>query len=103
MLYWVQNAIDPRGYREEWTSPSMQPDQQIDVPVGFAFPPKDLSLVPPREFVERTFKNIRRWTVLPRGGHFVAMEDPALMAHEIGAFAHDLKVRSEGQATPLPR
>jgi pimeloyl-ACP methyl ester carboxylesterase len=92
MLHWVA-GIDPRGYREEWVSPSLKPDQQIDVPVGLALPPKDLTPVPPREFAERNLKNIQRWTVLPHGGHFVAMEDPASLAEDMRAFFHDLKAK----------
>ena len=86
MLHWIA-GIDPRGYREEWMAPSLKPDQQIDVPVGLAFPPKDLMVrVPPREFAQRNLKNIQRWTVLPHGGHFVAMEDPRSMAQDIREF-----------------
>jgi pimeloyl-ACP methyl ester carboxylesterase len=61
-------------------SPLLKPDQQIDVPVAVALPPKDLGPIPPQEFAARNLKNIQRWTELPHGGHFVAMEFPALMA-----------------------
>lgn len=94
MLFWVLGGINPRGYREEWVSPSLEPKQQIDVPVGFAHPPKDITPPPPRAFAERNFKNIQRWTVLARGGHFVAMEDPDALAREIRAFFHDLKAKN---------
>jgi len=94
MLHWIA-GIDPRGYREEWVSPSLSPDQQIDIPVGLAFPPKDRMMsVPPREFAERHLKNIQRWTVLPRGGHFVAMEDPESVAADMRAFFRDLKAKN---------
>jgi pimeloyl-ACP methyl ester carboxylesterase len=89
MFYWVA-GFDPRGYREEWVSPSLKPDQQIDTPVGLAQPPKDFGPVTPREFAERKLKNIQRWTVLPRGGHFVAMEFPELLAEDIQAFFRQL-------------
>ena len=91
MLYWVSGAIDPRGYREEWVMPSLKPDQQIDAPVGLALPPKDLGPIPPREFAARNLKNIQRWTILPRGGHFVAMEDPAPIAEDIRAFYRNFR------------
>ena len=74
--------------------PSLKPDQQIAVPVGLALPPKDLTQVPPRELAERNLKNIQRWTVLPHGGHFVAMEDPESMTRDIRAFFHDLKAKN---------
>ena len=50
--------------------------------------------VPPRELAERNLKNIQRWPVLPHGGHFVAMENPELMAEDIRAFFHDLKAKN---------
>jgi pimeloyl-ACP methyl ester carboxylesterase len=89
MLHWVA-GIDPRGYREEWVAGSLQPTQQINVPTAVANPPNDLTPIPPREFAARNLKDIRRWTNLPRGGHFVAMEAPAAMADDICAFIRDL-------------
>lgn len=88
MLYWVNGpSVRAISYREEWVSPSLKPDQRVDVPVGLALPPKDLgSLIPPQEFAERNLKNIQRWTVLAHGGHFAAMEFPELMAEDIRAF-----------------
>ena len=40
---------------------------------------------PPREWAERTH-NVQRWTEMPRGGHFAAMEQPELLAEDIRAF-----------------
>jgi len=37
---------------------------------------------PPREWAERFF-NVDRWTEMPRGGHFAAMEVPELLAHDL--------------------
>ena len=31
---------------------------------------------PPREWAERIFSDLRRWTEMPRGGHFAAFEEP---------------------------
>ena len=41
---------------------------------GFAVFPKD-PLSEPRAWAERFF-NVERWTEMPRGGHFAAMEEP---------------------------
>lgn len=91
MFYWVA-GFDPRGYREEWVSPSLKPDQAVDVPTAVAQPPRDgISPAAPREFAERNLKNIQRWTSLPHGGHFVAMEDPQSMAEDIRAFVRPLR------------
>ncbi len=54
------------------------------VPAAFALFPKDISQ-PPREWAQRFF-NVQRWTVMPRGGHFAAMEEPALLAEDIRAW-----------------
>lgn len=40
---------------------------------------------PPRSWVERTF-HLTRYTTMPRGGHFAAHEEPALLADDITAF-----------------
>jgi pimeloyl-ACP methyl ester carboxylesterase len=36
----------------------------------------------PREWAERFF-HVRRWTEMPRGGHFAAMEEPELLASDL--------------------
>jgi pimeloyl-ACP methyl ester carboxylesterase len=40
---------------------------------------------PPREWAERLY-DIRRWTMMPRGGHFAPAEEPELLARDIAAF-----------------
>ena len=95
MLYWVNGpSVRAVSYREEWVSPSLKPDQPVDVPVGLAHPPKDINPIPPREFAARNLKNIQRWTLLAHGGHFAAMEFPELMAEDIRAFFHELKTNN---------
>jgi microsomal epoxide hydrolase len=42
---------------------------------------------------ERTYKDIRRWTTMPRGGHFAAMEQPEALAREIVEFFRPLRPR----------
>nr|WP_284738364.1 epoxide hydrolase family protein [Methanoculleus sp. CWC-02] len=92
MLYWTSvPSVRNISYREEWVSPSLAPDQRVDVQVGLALPPKDIDPVPPREYAERNLKDIRRWTVLERGGHFAPMEVPELMARDIRAFFRPLR------------
>lgn len=58
---------------------------RLDVPTGFALFPKDLAGVPPREFAERFFA-VERFTVMPRGGHFAALEQPDLLAEDLIGF-----------------
>jgi pimeloyl-ACP methyl ester carboxylesterase len=43
----------------------------------------------PREWAERLY-DVRRWTPMPRGGHFPAAEEPELLAADIAAFFAEL-------------
>jgi len=45
----------------------------------------------PREYAERYF-NVQRWTEMPRGGHFAALEEPELLAADLRAFFRPLRV-----------
>jgi pimeloyl-ACP methyl ester carboxylesterase len=60
-----------------------------DVPAAFALFPKDLSH-PPREWAARFF-NVQRWTEMPRGGHFAALEEPDLLVEDLRAFFRPLR------------
>ena len=48
-------------------------------------------LRPPRSLAARTFTDIRRWSVMAKGGHFAAMEQPEALADEIRAFFRPLR------------
>jgi hypothetical protein len=77
-LTWAVEAF------KQWTGSS-------DVPAGSAIFPKDISQ-PPREWAERFF-NVQRWTAMPSGGQFAAMEEPGLLADDIRAFFRPLRSR----------
>jgi pimeloyl-ACP methyl ester carboxylesterase len=90
-LYWATQTIGS-SFRPYWDSrhdPHPHPWIPITVPCGIAIFPKDLGR-PPREFAERSY-NVRRWTEMPRGGHFAALEQPELLASDIRAFFRDLR------------
>ena len=59
------------------------------VPAGFAIFPRDID-PPPREWAERFF-HVTRWTEMPRGGHFAALEEPELLAEELRDFFRPLR------------
>lgn len=87
MIYWVTETINSsmRMYYENGhTSPPLSPGQHIEVPAGVAIFPKDIG-VPPREWGERILR-VQRWTQMPRGGHFAALEEPELLVEDIRAF-----------------
>jgi microsomal epoxide hydrolase len=90
-VYWATGTIGSsfRMYYESQTRPLAA---SRDVPAGVAIFPKDI--VPaPREFGERAF-NIKRWTEMPRGGHFAAMEEPELLTGDIREFFRPLRASS---------
>ncbi len=64
----------------------------IPVPAGFAIFAHEFIPAgrPPRELAERYF-TVTRWSELPRGGHFAALEEPALLAREIREFFGPLR------------
>jgi pimeloyl-ACP methyl ester carboxylesterase len=88
-LYWLTNTIAPsfRPYNDHWARGTATP--RVDVPTALAVFPYDLSQ-PPRAWAERCYA-ITRYTRMPRGGHFAAHEEPALLAADIAAFIADLR------------
>ena len=91
-VYWATGTITPSlrdYYDNRWhrVTPG-----NIGVPTAFAvftheFVPEG---EPPREWLERLY-DVRRWTVMPRGGHFAPAEEPRLVAQDIASFFGDLK------------
>ena len=93
MIYWVTGTISSsaRLYHEDGlqSSPQLSAGQYIEVPAGVATFPKDLTY-PPRELGER-FLRVARWTEMPRGGHFAALEVPELLVEDLRAFLRTLR------------
>ncbi|ATQ41631.1 epoxide hydrolase family protein [Caulobacter mirabilis] len=63
--------------------------QRCETPTAFAnFPGEALYSAPPRSWADRAY-NITRWTEMPRGGHFAAMEEPDLFVEDVRAWARE--------------
>ncbi|GAA4195394.1 epoxide hydrolase family protein [Microbispora amethystogenes] len=62
----------------------------LRAPVGVACFPAD-AVRPVRSFAERALPSLARWTEFDRGGHFAAMEQPALLVSDIREFARPLR------------
>ena len=62
----------------------------MDVPTGYAAFPRE-NRRPPRSIAEKVYTDIRQWTDMPKGGHFAAMEQPALLAPDILDFFRPLR------------
>jgi pimeloyl-ACP methyl ester carboxylesterase len=88
-LYWVTGTITTsmRDYHDNrWFDEPVGPDDFAGVPTGIAEFSHHLvdEGTAPREWAERLY-DVRRWTPMPRGGHFAAAETPDLLARDIAA------------------
>ena len=87
-FYWFTGAIGSSFYpyyfrlHRPWMIPA---GAAVMAPIGYAEFPCEI-LRPPRSLAEKMFTDIRRWTVMPKGGHFAAMERPEALADEVRAF-----------------
>jgi pimeloyl-ACP methyl ester carboxylesterase len=84
-LYWFTGAIGSSFwpyYSRMHTPWQIEETKIVSVPTGYCEFPHEI-VRPPRSLAERTFTDIRRWSVMPRGGHFAAMEQPEALAQEI--------------------
>jgi len=88
-LYWVTQTgtSSTRIYYENRVATGNP--GKVTVPTACALFPKEIT-VPPRKWVEARY-NLTRWTEMPRGGHFAALEQPELLVNDIRAFFHDLR------------
>jgi microsomal epoxide hydrolase len=93
MLYWVTAAINSSFWpywarrHELWPLNELS---SVRVPTAYASFPKEI-LHPPRTWVEAVYPNIQRWTSMPAGGHFAAMEEPEALAADIRTFFRELR------------
>ena len=92
-LYWFTGAIGssfwpyyarqaPAVANPRWAD-HRRPDRVCPLPAEI--------LRPPRSLAERTYTDIRRWSVMPRGGHFAALEQPEALANEVREFFRPLR------------
>lgn len=91
-LYWFTGAIGSSfwPYYARMHRPWFLPlGETIGVATGYAAFPREI-LRPPRVLAAKTYTDIRRWTVMPKGGHFAALEQPEGLAREIHAFFSEL-------------
>jgi pimeloyl-ACP methyl ester carboxylesterase len=90
-IYWVTETIGSsfRWYYEDaHAAPSPNQGKRPTVPAAVAHSPEDAPL--PREWAERQV-NLKHFTDFPRGGHFIAWEEPELYARDLQDFMQTLR------------
>jgi pimeloyl-ACP methyl ester carboxylesterase len=94
-LYWVTQTIATSirdYYDNRWfAEAAIGPDDFVRVPTAVTSFSHHFASegVAPREWAERLY-DVRRFTPMPRGGHFPATEEPELLASDIAAFFAEL-------------
>ncbi|MCC7483277.1 MAG: alpha/beta hydrolase [Hyphomicrobiales bacterium] len=84
MLYWLPatGASSARLYWESFYDQELAP---IDVPTGCSVFPKELFRLSER-WARTRFGDLRHFRELDRGGHFAALEQPAVFVDEVRTF-----------------
>ena len=93
-LYWFTGAIGSSfwPYYARMHGPWPIPDGGVGAPMGYAAFPREI-VRPPRSVAAKMYTDIRRWTEMPAGGHFAAMEQPQALAREVVEFFRPLRPR----------
>ena len=92
MLYWVTQTINSSFwlyYQMRHRPWRLGPGERITVPTAVAAFPREI-IRPPREWAARVC-NLQRWTAMPAGGHFAALEEPQALVEDIRAFYRGLR------------
>lgn len=90
MLYWATNSIaSAANLYFESRAENRGAWPAIAAPVGVAMFPKELARCR-REWVPPSI-NLVHWTEMPRGGHFAALEQPALLLDDVRTFFRGLR------------
>ena len=94
MIYLVNDAIATsvwfyNGFAQEGGN-ALPEDVRCETPTAFAnFPGEPVYKPAPQSWFERAY-NLTRWTDLPRGGHFAAMEEPDLYVEEMRTWGNSV-------------
>lgn len=90
-LYWLTGTIGSaaRIYHASASPGEAIPITFVDVPVGCAIFPAEIYPAS-RRWAEHHYRVVR-WTQMPRGGHFAALEAPELVAEDFIAFARQVQ------------
>jgi len=87
-VYWITGTIGS-SFRFYYDDDQTPPMPAISVPAGVTLTPEDHA--DPRECAERTYSDLRQWTGPSRGGHFLGLEEPDLLAAHLRTFFRPLR------------
>jgi pimeloyl-ACP methyl ester carboxylesterase len=95
MVYLVTGTFNTASWiyygRREEGGRVLSPDgQRVEVPTAVALFPAEMLAWPPRSYVERVY-NVARWSEMPHGGHFAALEQPQVLIDDLRSFARSLR------------
>lgn len=81
---WYYNALFQEGGNQ------LPDGERCETPTAFAsYPGERYILAPPQSWAGRAY-NITRWSEMPRGGHFAAMEVPGLYVEDVRSWAREV-------------
>lgn len=92
MFYWAPNSTASAAriyYESARDREGVSRRPRVEVPVGYAAFPREIGR-PPRHWVDPHYE-IARWTEMPRGGHFAALEAPELLLEDVRAFFRTIR------------
>jgi pimeloyl-ACP methyl ester carboxylesterase len=91
MIYWASGSIasSMRLYYEMRAAGADAVPPRVEVPTGCAVFPREIYRAP-RRWAEQRYR-ITRWTRMPRGGHFAALEEPTLLVEDLRTFFREVR------------
>ena len=91
MVYWVTGTItsSTRIYFESRNVEATEPLGFVEVPTAALIFPAELYIFP-RQWAEAWY-NLVRWTEIPEGGHFAALEEPEVFLDDVRTFFRDYR------------
>lgn len=84
-LYWVTGTIRS-SFQSYFDYSYNPPHPPITVPVGVTLSAEPSERDFPRSLIERVCSDVRFWNEPKRGGHFMPLEEPDLLARDIRSF-----------------
>jgi microsomal epoxide hydrolase len=82
MIYWVTQCIGPSLALYATSDRPLRASDRIEVPTVVTIP-REQRPGPPESWLRRVYADLRLVRSRPRGGHFMAVEDPAGFVDEV--------------------